>query len=230
MSETSLALEDDFFNENLYIKRLFKKVKICPFKIKNYLNKIVEILIVDLLKFNKGKKCEIHDDHLFLNVSKTQDKKCFEEMIKNYIYALTLVESKDFIININDNFVNKDNIDNINIDKDDFKKLTNFININDDVNINYNNNEIFKESYFNLIKNQNLFTIRPIFLIKKTKRKNNETNNNNDNKYDNNKNKKNKKDKISNKNTTKNSSKNSSKNDNSKIKFPLRRENNNNDN
>ena len=158
-------IEEDFFNDNLYIKNLLKKENVCPIKIEEYFKKIVKILNEDLKHFC-NKTCDLPHDHFALNISKNADKNCLEEMIKNYIYSITVNKSKDFITDMNLNS------DEININKEDFKKVANFINENDNENFTYSNNKNFNENYSKLINNENLLKKKPIFLLKKVKREN----------------------------------------------------------
>jgi hypothetical protein len=140
-----------------------EKENICPIKIEEYFNKIVEILIEDLKSFSNNNKTP-HDNNLALNISKNSDKNCIEKMIKNYIYSITVTKTKDFVGELNLNS------DEINIYYEDFKKIANFINEFDNDDNFYKNNDVYKENYSILINNQKAFKKKPIFLLKKVKR------------------------------------------------------------
>lgn len=129
----------------------------------------------DLLPFQDS-KCPHHFelDHKYLNLKNDLDKKCFDQMIKNYFYSLTVNKGKDFISKIN--LENEE----ISIDKDDFRKVSNFI-------TKYESkenrklypdakNEEFKRKFDCLKENKDLLKSKPIFLLTKKFRRNKENN------------------------------------------------------
>ena len=147
---------------------LLKRENICLLKIEEYFNKIVKLLNEDLKPFS-DKNCKLNHDHFSLDVTKAFDKTCLEAMIKNYIYSITVNKSKDFINNLNLD------TNQINISKEDFKKIANFVNKNEKDDNYYLNNNNYKENYNKIINNQNLLKNKPIFLLtKKVKRNNSE--------------------------------------------------------
>lgn len=92
-------------------------------------------------------------------------------MIKNYIYFITVNKSKKFI---NDLSLNEDNL---NINKQDFLKVTDFVSNYDNYIVNNNKNDnIYYEKCSEMIKNKKFLKNKPVFLIaKKQKRINDNT-------------------------------------------------------
>jgi hypothetical protein len=130
----------------------------------------VKNLIEYLLPYH-DKNCNLDHDHSCLDISIKSDKKCIEAMIKNYIYFITVNKSKKFI---NDLSLNEDNL---NINKQDFLKVTDFVSNYDNYIVNNNKNDnIYYEKCSEMIKNKKFLKNKPVFLIaKKQKRINDNT-------------------------------------------------------
>lgn len=93
-------------------------------------------------------------------------------MMKNYIYSLTVNKCKVFISDLNLN------TEEIKINKEDFNKVSNFIQKNDNENTDdsYLDSNLYKQNYSKLINNKNLLKTKPIFLISKKRKRTNEKN------------------------------------------------------
>ena len=83
--------------------------KICPLKINQFYNKVVVLLTEDI-KFFGNRNCNKDHDHFSLDLSQEEDKECFNEMIRRYIYHLTFLQSKEFLKN---NFNNNNDIQKV---------------------------------------------------------------------------------------------------------------------
>jgi len=172
----------------MYIQNLLVQENICPLKIDEFLYEVVKLLNKDIKSFG-NKNCKKDHDHNYLNLTNNSDMECFNEMIRNYIFHLTVQKSKEYLSNnYNENisneiknvetFVNK--FDNIN-DSDNFKinnnNNINFNKINDNNNNDNNNNNSINYISISEIKEDSFKEKTLPLLNKKMKRENFENNN-----------------------------------------------------
>lgn len=133
--------------------------------IKDYLNKIVNLLIEELEPF-KNKICQNHHNHANLYLTKKLERSCFEMMIKNYIYSITINKSKEFLYN-------SENCNNINFNDNDLEKVKNFVNNYENYsegNFEYFQSKCFSD-HFPIKDSQNISKKnKVIFLCKKMQR------------------------------------------------------------
>lgn len=136
----------------MYIKNLLVQENINLDKIDESFDVIKGFIANDLSAY-ANENCNIKHDHLNLNMNKNSDKKCLDDMIRNYIYDLLLVKSQEYL----NNKIYGNN--NIIIEKEN-KKVETFVNKytkkKNNINNSFEDNEIINTKSYNFINEKTL--------------------------------------------------------------------------